>query len=216
MTADRMKRPARLLLVDDHTIVRQGLRMLLGAFPEFEIVGEADTGTAALSKVGELAPDLVLLDLSLPDVDGVEVLHQLRDSGSAARVVVLSMHTEAEYVRPAMQAGAVGYLVKGADVADLVRALRSALRGEPWLSPSVTRVLLEDSDAAGAGPLSDRETVVLRLVARGKTSREIAAILGISAKTVENHRQNLKDKLDIHDVAGLTRYAMRTGLIVPE
>ena len=216
MTADRMKRPARLLLVDDHTIVRQGLRMLLGAFPEFEIVGEADTGTAALSKVGELAPDLVLLDLSLPDVGGVEVLHQLRDSGSAARVVVLSMHTEAEYVRPAMQAGAVGYLVKGADVADLVRALRSALRGEPWLSPSVTRVLLEDSDAAGAGPLSDRETVVLRLVARGKTSREIAAILGISAKTVENHRQNLKDKLDIHDVAGLTRYAMRTGLIVPE
>ncbi|MBM4371763.1 MAG: response regulator transcription factor [Deltaproteobacteria bacterium] len=204
---------AGVLLVDDHTIVRQGLRMLLGSWGEIEVVGEADCGVEALRMVRHLEPDLVLLDLSLPDMDGVELIHQILGLGGRTRVVVLSMHASPGYVRPALHAGAVGYLVKGADVADLQRALAAALRGETWLSPSVARALL---DPPSRGPLSLREEDVLRLVAQGKTSREIASILGISVKTVDNHRQNLMEKLGIHEIAGLTRYALKAGLVGPE
>jgi len=209
-------RRTRVLLVEDHTIVRQGLRLLLSSYAEFEVVGEAGSGHEALDAAGRLGPGLVVLDLTLPDRDGLEVLRELRRRHPETRVVILSMHAGSEYVRPALQAGAAGYLVKGADVGDLVSALRAACRGEVALSPAVTRAALMEPADASAEVLSDREREVLGHVARGLTSREIAERLGIRSRTVECHRQNLMDKLDIHDVAGLTRYALKTGLISPE
>ena len=209
-------KPIKVLIVEDHTIVRQGIVSLLESFPKIEVAGQCGTGLEALRLARELAPDVVILDLSLPDIGGIEVIHSLKDDCPSARVVVLSMHSGPEYVRPALHAGAKGYLVKGADVADLVKAVEAALRGEVFLSPGVAKVLLDSTVCPLTERLSPREEEILRYVAQGKTSREVGMILCISTKTVENHRQNIMRKLEVHDVVTLTRLAIRSGLVPPE
>jgi DNA-binding NarL/FixJ family response regulator len=204
-----------ILVVDDHTIVRQGLVSLLGSCDDFHVVGEASTGLEAVSQAKECSPAVVLLDLSLPDISGIEVIHQLRQESPQSKVVVLSMHAEPEYVRPAIRAGVSGYLIKGSDVGDLIKALHCAVRGEAMLSPGIARVLLDSAGSTPSDQLSSREHEVLRLVASGKTSREVAVILGISPKTVDNHRHSIMQKLGVHDVVSLTRVAIRDGLVPP-
>ena len=208
--------PIRVLIVEDHTIVRQGLISLLETFSEIEIAGQCGTGLDGLRLARELSPDVIILDLSLPDMGGIEVIHSLKEDCPTARVVVLSMHSGPEYVKPALHAGAKGYLVKGADVRDLVKAIQAALQDEVFLSPGVAKVLLDSDASPLTERLSPREQEILRYVAQGKTSREVGIILSISTKTVENHRQNIMRKLEVHDVVSLTRLAIRSGLVSPE
>lgn len=206
----------RIVIVEDHTVVRQGLVSLLSVQAGLEVVGQGGTGFDGLRLVRELSPDVLVLDLSLPDMSGIDVIADVTRDVLTCKVVVLSMHSEASYVRPAIRAGAAGYLVKGADIADLIEAIRCVMCGEPFLSPGLARYLVADAGALDANRLTERETEVLRLVAQGKTSREIATILAISPKTVENHRHNIMAKLGVHDVASLTRLALASGIVAPE
>lgn len=211
----------RVLLAEDHTIVREGLRALLEDPEDIEVVGEACDGRRAVEMARALQPDVVLMDLGMPGLNGMDATRQIRAHAPAARVLVLSMHAGEEYVRPAIRAGAVGYLVKGAGLSDLVAAIRAVAGGEAFVSPAAAKVLLRDASAPEgthasgpeAGHLTGREREILQLVAEGKTSKEIGRLLHISVKTVEGHRGRIMDKLDIHDLAGLVRYAVRTGLI---
>jgi DNA-binding NarL/FixJ family response regulator len=208
-------RVSSVLVVEDHTIVRQGLVSLLSG-AGLDVVGACGTGLEALRLVGSEQPDVVILDLSLPDMSGIDVIHELKNLAPACRVIVLSMHNEPEYVRPALKAGVAGYLVKGADIGDLLEAIRCAERGEVLLSPGIAKVVMEATGTSGLEQLTNRETEVLRLVAQGKTSREIALLLGISPKTVDNHRQSIMEKLGVHDAVSLTKLAIRRGLVCPE
>jgi DNA-binding NarL/FixJ family response regulator len=205
----------RLVLVEDHTIVRQGLKLLLSQSAEFKVQGEAGTGIEGMTVIARIKPDVALVDLTLPDMSGIEVIHEVRRVSPETRVVVLSMHSSPQYVQPALRAGACGYLVKGADVEALADALRTVMSGEQYLSPTVRRCA-ETHAPAGAETLSARELEVLRLVAQGKTSAEIAVILSLAPKTVENHRQRIMDKLDVHDTASLTRFAVKAGIVTPD
>ncbi len=206
--------PVRILVVDDHTIVRQGLVALLSSVAGLTVVADCGTGREAVRLASALRPHVVLLDLSLPDMDGVEVLHELAEGVPHVRTVVLTMHSDPAYARPALRAGAAGYLIKGADIADLVVAIKEAMTGNTHLSPVVARLLV-DSPASSGEQLSPREEEVLRLVAQGKTSREVGVLLAISPRTVDTHRRNIMEKLGVHDVASLTRAAIRAGLVVP-
>lgn len=204
----------RVLLVEDHTIVRQGLRALLGTSPDLEVVGEAKDGVEAVRLAGDLQPDVVVLDLSLPALHGTEALRRIK-AGTRAKVVVLSMHSSPEVVARARDAGCDGYVVKGGDVAELARAIRDALAGEPYFSPEVRGTSGAEATSDPLGRLSSREREVLALIAEGGTNKSIAAKLGISVHTVNAHRVNLMAKLDLHDAQGLTRFALRHGLIDP-
>lgn len=194
----------RVLLIEDHTIVRQGLLALLSTAPDIEVVGQAADGLAALTQLEELKPDVALCDLGLPGLGGLEVIE--RAQGGKTRFIVLSMYHDAIWIQRALKVGAFGYLVKGAGLADLIDAIRRVARGERALS-SVVQSTSDQSE------LSAREREVLCFVAQGHTSREISALLEISSRTVEHHRAKLMEKLRIYDVAGLTRYAIRIGLI---
>jgi len=205
-----------VLVVDDHTIVRQGLVALLSHVPDLDVVADCGTGLQAISLAVELHPDVVLLDLSLPDMSGVEVIHELATRLPAARIVVLTMHADPAYARPALRAGAAGYLIKGSDIGDLITAIRKAVQGETHLSPVVASMLMDSPPSAMGGQLSPREEEVLRLVAQGKTSREVGQLLEISPRTVDNHRRNVMEKLGVNDVASLTRAAIKAGLVLPE
>lgn len=211
--------PIRVLVVDDHTIVRQGLVALLASSPGLAVVGEAGTAGSALEAAARLQPDVVLLDLSLPDLPGTTVLQRLADVAPAARVLVLSMHDSEEYVRPAVAAGARGYLVKGSGLGDLVAAIGAVAAGQAFFSPAAAASLLPTQGKAPTGDaerlasLSLRERQVLELVALGLTSVEIGDRLAISQKTVEAHRANLSAKLGLRDVPALVRFAVRTGLV---
>lgn len=204
----------RVLLVEDHTIVRQGLRALLGTSPDLEVVGEAKDGVEAVRLAGELQPDVVVLDLSLPTLHGTEALRRIK-AGTRAKVVVLSMHSSPEVVARARDAGCDGYVVKGGDVAELARAIRDALAGQPYFSLEVRGASGAEAKSDPLGRLSSREREVLALIAEGGTNKSIAAKLGISVHTVNAHRVNLMAKLDLHDAQGLTRFALRHGLIDP-
>jgi DNA-binding NarL/FixJ family response regulator len=210
------ERATTVVIVDDHTIVREGLLALLNARPGISIVGEAGCGLEALDVVRRSQPDVVLMDLSLPDMSGIEVIYELADVAPATKVVVLSMHDAPEYVRPALRAGVAGYLVKGADIGNLVKAIECAMNGEVFLSPGVAGIVLGEAEDGNLGLLTPRELEILRLVANGKTSRDIGTILSISARTVENHRHSIMQKVGLHDVASLTRMAIRSGLVPPE
>lgn len=209
----------RILLVDDHTIVRQGLLALLGTAPGVAVVGEAGTAADAIALAGELHPDVAVMDLSLPDRPGPEAIAAVRAASPDTEVLVLSMHDGEDYVRPALRAGARGYLVKGSGLQDLVAAIRAVALGHAFFSPAVAALLVHDAPADIHSPqarlrnLSAREQEVLRWVVLGKTSNEIGDLLGISTKTVEAHRANLGAKLDLHDVPALVRFAIRAGLI---
>lgn len=217
LTAAPAAAPLRVLLADDHTILREGVRLLLEAQPGIAVVGEAGDGAEALALAHRLRPDIVVLDLAMPGLSGLETTRRLRAELPEVQVVVLTMHADREYVTEAVQAGAAGYVLKQAAAQELVRALRAVRDGAAYLHPAATRALIGDyrrrCDEASAGGLTPREREVLRQVALGLNNRAIANALGISVKTVEAHRANLMAKLDMHDRTELVRYAIRIGLI---
>jgi DNA-binding NarL/FixJ family response regulator len=196
----------RVLLVEDHTIVRQGVIALLSTAEDIEIVGEAGDGRTGIDEARRLRPDVVVCDLALPGLSGLEVIKRLTSEEPAPKVIVLSMYHDDVWVQRALEAGAAGYLLKGVGVKDLVKVIRKVAGGERHLSPGAARSAEND-------PLSEREREVLTLLAEGHTSKEIGSILGISRRTAEHHRARLMQKLSIHDVPGLTRYAIRCGLV---
>jgi DNA-binding NarL/FixJ family response regulator len=213
----------RVLLVDDHQIVREGLRALLAGAPDMEVVGEAADGRDAIDVAAKLRPDVVVMDLSLKGLHGEGAIRELRKRLPELRVMVLSMYGSPDYVRPAVRAGAAGYLVKGSGISEFVDALRAVASGQTFFSPDV-RVVAEaarnePAPAIERTPLEEltaREREVLQLVALGQTNREIAQTLGLSAKTVDGHRTRIMAKLDLHDAASLTRFAIRHGLVSPD
>lgn len=211
----------RVLLADDHALVRAGIRSLLGAMMEVEVVGEAASGEEALEMTGDSRPDVVLMDIAMKGITGLEAAARMRERHPEVRVVILSMHSGEEYVLQALRAGAAGYLLKDAATGELELALRSVMRGESWLSPAVSRQVVEGyvqraGGEAAAEVLTARQREVLRLVAGGKSTKEIAFLLNLSVKTVETHRAQIMERLGIRDVAGLVRYALRTGLVPPD
>lgn len=216
MTAPR---PLRVLLVDDHPLVRAGIRRVLETRPGLEIVAEASDGNEALRMIEATAPDIVVLDLAMPELDGLEVLERLRSRGSSFKILVLTMHAHPEYVRRALQSGADGYLLKESAVQELLAAIDSVMLGDRYYSPQIRAQLAQwmDQGTADARPavqlLTAREREVLKGIARGLSTKEIATALEISARTVETHRANLMRKLEIKSIARLTQFAIRAGLV---
>lgn len=219
----------RILLCDDHAIVRAGLRVLLEGEPDVAVVGEASDGHDAVEKAQQLLPDIVLLDLSMPGGNGSEAITRLRTAVPRTRVLVLSMHGAPEFVRPALRAGASGYIVKGSGLTDLLSALRTVASGGRFLGPEAEKVMALDSQDSTTSKdrdkdrdrdellrLTPREREVLQLVAEGRTNRQIAERLKLSPKTVDTHRSSMMRKLDLHDAQAVTRFAVRRGLILPE
>lgn len=196
----------RVVLIEDHTIVRQGIAALLSTAPDVEVVGEAGDGRTGLDIVERTTPDVVICDLALPGLGGLEVMRQLNGVPGAPACLVLSMYHDSVWVQRAIDAGAQGYVLKGSAVKDLVLALRIVAAGGQYLSPGAKR-------AAETEELSPREREVLTLLAEGHTSKEIGSILSISPRTAEHHRARVMEKLQIHDIPGLTRYAIRVGLV---
>ncbi|HEV8646258.1 MAG TPA: response regulator transcription factor [Burkholderiales bacterium] len=209
--------PCRVLLADDHQIFRQGLRRLLEAAGH-EIVGEASDGREALRLARTLCPDIAVLDLSMPLLNGLDAGREMRRFAPEIKIILLTMYTDKGYVLQALRAGARGYVLKTQAAEDLILAIRQILRGETYLSPgvaaSVVDAVLENASAA-VDPLTARERQILQLVAEGNTTKEIAKLLNVSFKTAESHRNHIMKKLDIHEVAGLVRYAIRQGLLHP-
>jgi DNA-binding NarL/FixJ family response regulator len=212
----------KVLLVDDHTVVRQGLRVLLEAEQDIEIVGEADTGRQAVQMTRKLAPDVVVMDIAMPNLNGLEATRQILKEMPKAKVLVLSSYSDDEYVHQMTEAGAAGYLLKQTAATDLIKAIREARKGNAFFSPSISKRLLDQYREAflkgvpvkkRTDILTSREAEVLQLIAEGKPNKQIASDLCISIKTVEKHRQQLMNKLNIHEVAGLTRYAISKGVI---
>lgn len=212
----------RIVVADDHAVVREGVRRVLADEPGFSVVGEASSGGEVLRVIEETRPDVVLLDLGLPDIGGLEIVSRLRQEGSRPRVLILSMHDEKEYVVRAVGSGVDGYLLKDEAEPKMLReAVRAVYGGDSYFSVTAAAALagaVRSQTAASLEPdpldeLTDRETEVLCLVASGHTNKEMAAQLGISRRTVETHRENLMRKLSIHSVAGLTRFALEHGLL---
>jgi len=207
----------RVVLADDHALVRAGIRKLLETMPDVEVVGEADDGARALELVRALRPDLVLMDVSMKHSNGIETTAQLKKEFPDVRVIIVSMHATEEHVTRALRVGASGYLLKDAAAVELGLALEAVRRGETYLSPRVSKRVVDhfvERPAAGeTAELTERQREILRLIAEGHATKEIAHLLRISVKTVETHRTHLMQRLDIHDVAGLVRYAIRNGLI---
>ena len=216
-----MNSPSRVLLADDHAVLRSGLRLLLTSQNEFEVVGEASSGVETLSLAEQLQPDLILLDLSMPALGGLDALPTLRKLVPSARILILTMHDDPQYLRQALKHGASGYVLKKAADAELLSAMRSVLRGEVYVHPSMTRILLEDmlpesqsgDNEDSWDSLSEREQQVLKMVALGHTSAEIAEQLNLSAKTVETYRARGMEKLGLRTRAALVKFALQEGLI---
>jgi DNA-binding NarL/FixJ family response regulator len=212
----------RLLLVDDHRIIRQGLRALLAATPGMEVVGEAGDGRTAPQLAQRLKPDVVVMDISLPELNGIDATRQLRAAVPTVKVIALSMHSDERYVAGMLRAGAAGYLIKDGAFEELARAIRAVLAGATYLSPRITGVVVDGCmrlPAAVPGEraaLTEREREVLQLVAEGRSTKEIAGSLHVSVKTVETHRQHIMERLGLTSVAELTKYAIRIGLTALE
>jgi DNA-binding NarL/FixJ family response regulator len=210
-----MKR-IRILLADDHAVVRQGFKMILGAQPDMEIVGEAGNGREAVELADNLKPDIVVMDVAMPELNGIEATRRLATSSPHARVNALSMHKDNVYVREILRAGARGYLLKDSVAADVVAAIRAVSRGESYLSPAVSNAVLDDYRKHVTNPidlLSSREREVLQMLAEGKTNKEIAVVLNLSVYTVDAHRGRIMEKLNVHSINELVRFAVRNGLI---
>jgi DNA-binding NarL/FixJ family response regulator len=211
--------PVRVLLADDHTLVRAGFHTLLSSLPEVEVVADAQDGREVLGLVAEFRPDVVLLDISMPYLDGLEVTEQLAAEFPEVHVIILSMHADAEYVWRALDRGADGYLLKSADLGKLQEAFATVMAGRTYLSPGLSERAVEGYVDRAAGDadvltsLTPRQREVLRLIAAGHATQEIARELEIAVKTVEAHSTELRRRLGIYDVAGLVRYAVRAGLV---
>ncbi len=211
-----------VLLADDHTVVRQGLRSLLAAEADIEVVGEAENGRQAVQMAQKLLPEVAVMDIAMPQLNGLEATRQIIREGLPTRVLILSSYGDDEYVHQLTEAGASGYLIKQTAANDLIKAIREAHKGNAFFSPSISKRLLDyyrEAYVRGkpirrrSEQLTPREMEVLQLVAEGQVNKHIASALSISIKTVEKHRQQLMNKLGIHDVAGLTRYAIAHGVI---
>jgi DNA-binding NarL/FixJ family response regulator len=212
----------RILLADDHTLLRAGLHALLQNLPGIVVVGEAGTGREALEMIRAHQPDVVLMDIAMPEMNGLEAAAAVAEEFPQVRVIILSMHATEEHVSQALRTGAAGYLLKNAGLTELELAITAAGRGETYLSPAVSKHLVSSyvqRVGGEAGPLellTPRQREILQLIAHGNSTKEIARRLNISGKTVETHRAQLMDRLDIHDVAGLVRLALRLGLVPQE
>lgn len=209
----------RVLLADDHTIVREGLRVLINALPGVEVVAETADGRATVDVARQLCPDVVVMDLAMPVLNGVDATRQIVASCPGVRVIALSMHSSRKFVLESLRAGASGYVPKESAFEELARAIEAVAAGQTYLSPRIAGLVVEDRIApAGSTPpsafavLTPREREVLQLLAEGHTTKGIAASLGLSAKTVESHRRQIMHKLDLHSVAEITKYAVREGL----
>ncbi len=212
----------RVLLAEDHTIVRKGLRSLLDKETGIKVVGEAEDGREAIAKAEELHPDVVVMDIAMPGLNGLEATRQIKKRFPDMKILILTMHTNEEYVLQTLKAGASGYLVKKAAPAELISAINAVHKGDSFLSPSISRTVIDEyirrskeisEGEEGFEQLTVREREVLQLIAEGHKTREIAELLYISIKTVETHRAHIMNKLDIHSTAELTRYAIRKGII---
>ncbi|NIX93133.1 response regulator transcription factor [Pseudomonas fulva] len=212
----------RLLLVDDHSLIRAGVRALVSDIPGYEVVGEADDGGQLLDQARTLMPDIILLDLSMRSTSGLDALTQLNASGSACKVLILSMHTDPELIMRALEGGAHGYLLKDTSASELEQALSAVRNGERYLSPAIAHTVINQAlrhtrptrrPACERHNLTARQLEILRLIVRGKSTREIANGLGLSIKTVETHRSQVMKRLQIHDVAGLVLFAVREKII---
>ncbi len=213
----------RVLLAEDHTIVRQGIRSLLDDEAGIEVIGEAEDGREAIQMTQQLLPDVVLMDIAMPGLNGLEATRQVKALFPEIKVLILTMHADEEYVYQILRAGASGYVVKKAAVTELVLAIQAVYRGDSFLSPSISGKVIEEyirkAEAMTVNRydrLTDREREVLQLIAEGHSSQEIAELLHITEGTVRSHRASLMDKLDIHSAAGLTRYAIRKGVITSD
>ncbi|HLK67198.1 MAG TPA: response regulator transcription factor [Bryobacteraceae bacterium] len=210
-----MKR-IRILLADDHPMVRQGFKMILSAQSDMEIVGEAGNGREAVEQAEELKPDIVVMDVAMPELNGIEATRRLAASIPHTRVIALSMHKDSVYVREILRAGARGYLLKDSGAGDLVSAIRAVASGEAYLSPAVSNAVLDDYRRHVTNPidlLTSREREVLQMLAEGKTNKEIAVVLNLSVYTVDAHRGRIMEKLNVHSINELVRFAVRNGLI---
>lgn len=210
----------RILLADDHTILRNGIRALLADEPDLEVVAEAEDGRAAVSLACQFEPDVAVIDIAMPLLNGLEATRQIKKQCPGVRVLILSMHDNEEYIRQVLEAGAMGYILKDAAAKELISAIRSVFQGEAVLSPAITRLVIEDYLRwGGIRPadkdevLSPREREVLQLIAEGYTNKQIAGILTLSIKTVQAHRLNLMGKLNLHDRGELIKYAIQKKII---
>jgi DNA-binding NarL/FixJ family response regulator len=206
-----MKR-IRIMLVDDHAVVRQGFKMILSAQNDMEIVGEAGNGREAVEQAEQLRPDIVVMDVAMPELNGIEATRRLAASMPHTRVIALSMHKDSVYVREILRAGARGYLLKDSGAGDLVSAIRAVASGESYLSPAVSNAVLDDYRRHVTNPI-DLLTEVLQMLAEGKTNKEIAVVLNLSVYTVDAHRGRIMEKLNVHSINELVRFAVRNGLI---
>ncbi|HEX4834888.1 MAG TPA: response regulator transcription factor [bacterium] len=207
----------RILLADDHAIFRQGVRALLER-EGFHVAGEAADGHAVIRMAAQLTPDVAVVDLAMPMLNGLDAAREITRVSPRTRTILLTMHTEDPYVARALQAGIRGYVLKSQAAEDLVQAIREVARGAVYLSPGISETVVEAYLAKRdlpPDPLTPREHQVLQLIAEGKTTKEVAALLGVSVKTAESHRMRIMTKLDIHETAGLVRYAIRQGLVRP-
>lgn len=211
----------RVLICDDHTILREGIRLLLNAQPDIEVVGEASDGRDAVAQARALKPDVILMDIAMPLLNGLEATKQIRRDDPNARVLVLTMYESDEYVAQMLEAGATGYVLKKVAGSELVYAIRAVHQGEAFLYPSITKRLVEDylrrvelgQERTSLDVLTDREREILQLIAEGHTNKEIADLLSLSIRTVQNHRAHLMQKLGIHDRGDLIKYAIQKGII---
>ncbi len=212
-----------LVLADDHQLFRLGLKQLIERQSELKVVGEAATGLEAVSVVRDVQPDIVLMDISMPDLNGIEATRRIVENGGTCRVIILSMHSDRRYIHEALRAGAKGYLLKDAAPEELVRAVQRVMRGQFYLSAQINEQVISDfvdlarpENGSSFTQLSAREREVLQLLTEGKSTKQTAELLNLSVKTVETHRQHIMDKLNLHTLPDLTRYAIREGLITLE
>lgn len=219
---------AKILIADDHSVVRSGLKLLLQTSPDYAVVGEAEDGAEAVALTSKLRPDLVILDITMPTLNGIEAAREIKKNSPDTKMIILTVHEDEEYLYQILNAGANGYVLKNAEKKDIFAAINSALSGDRFFSPGISRLIIDGfvKRAAAEQPpsngnhteqprqqLTKRETEVLQYIAKGYTNRKIAEELFLSIRTVNTHRTNLMQKLDIHDTAGLVRYAINTGLV---
>jgi DNA-binding NarL/FixJ family response regulator len=217
-----LRAPVRVLLVDDHSILRAGIRKILQKLPGIEVVAEAGDGREALALVGDYHPNVIFMDIAMGGLNGLEATARLTREFPEVRVIMLSGHADEEHVWKALRAGAAGYLLKHAEPAEIELALETVVRGESYITPAVSQHIVAEfirrggNEASSVELLTSRQREILQLLAEGKNTKEIARILSISPKTAETHRAQVMERLDIHDLTGLVRYAIRVGLIHPD